>query len=418
MNMVYKVLGLAVGLIYVPILLNYLGDEKFGIWTTINTFVSWIIYFDIGIGNGLRNRLTETISQNDVYSQQKTVSTAYISISLITGFLFCISMIAMSFMDVPNLLNLTIAGENIKAVIILNIAFVCINFVLSLCNTILYALQLSSVVSLISLIPQILNVSCIYVLSRTTGSNLIVMSLLYGVTVLMTNLITSSIIFGKYKNLRPSFKLFDREEMGYISGFGIKMFTVQIAALILNSTDNILITKIYGAENVTPYNMVYRVFSYINSFQAALIIPMLSAYTRAKAQRNYNWLTKGLRRMQFLLIPFASGAVLLMFIFKDLSYIWLGKALNYTPMLIVVTGFYFIILMWTNIYSSFLCGVGRINMLMWISIFQAVLNIPLSLLFSVELGMGLSGIILGSLTVMLIAAIMLPIEVKKYLKDI
>ena len=150
----------------------------------------------------------------------------------------------------------------------------------------------------------------------------------------------------------------------------------------------------------------------------ALIIPMWSSYTMAKAHKDTIWLRKGLRKMQLFFLPFAAGAVVLMAIFKELSYIWLGKQLDYTPMLIVITGSYFILLMWTNIYSSFLCGVGKINKLMWISIFQAVFNIPLSLLFSVKLGMGLSGIILGSLSVMLIAAIALPIETKNYLRNL
>jgi len=418
LNIIYKVLGMGVSLIYVPILFNYLGDEKYGVWITINSIVAWITYFDIGIGNGLRNRLAENIGHNDVEAEKKTVSTAYISISLITGAIFCLAIIAMFFMDVPSLLNLSLGDENIKIVIMINIFFICINFVLSLCNTVLYALQLSSVVSLVSIIPQILNVILIYILSRTVKSDLVVLSMVYGLTVFMTNIIASITVFGKYKHLRPSLKLFDRKEMGYISGFGIKMFISQIAALVLNTTDNILISRLYGAASVTPYNMVYKIFSLVNMVHVALITPMWSSYTLANAQKNNKWLKKGLRKMQLLFIPFLLGTGLLMIIFKDLAYFWLGKDLDYPVILIVLTGAYFIVLMWTNIYSSFLCGIGKINKMMWISIFQAVFNIPLSIFFSVQLNMGVSGIILGSLIVMLMAAIILPIQAKTLIKEL
>lgn len=416
LNIIYKILGMAVGLIYVPIVLNYLGNRKYGVWITINTFVSWITYFDIGIGNGLRNRLTENISHNNEDGEKKTVSTAYISISIIAAAIFLFAMIIIYFFDIPKMFNLEMGGENIKLVIIINVAFICINFVLSLCNTILYSLQLSSTISLISIIPQLLNILCILILYKTAESNLILISVLYGLTVFITNIVTSSVVFMKFNQLRPNLKYFDYDEMKHISGFGIKIFVSQMAALVLNCTDNLLITKLYGAENVIPYSIVYKAFSYLNVFHMAIIAPMWSSYTMAKAKKDNVWLKQGLRKMDILLIPFAICTVILIIEFKPLAYIWLGKCLNYTPMLIEITGMYFIILMWTNIYSSFLCGIGEIDKLMWISVFQAVFNIPLSLLYSVKFHMGVNGIILGSLSVMLVAGILLPLDAKKHLK--
>lgn len=418
LNVLYKCVGMFISLIYVPIVLKYLGNEKYGVWITISSVVSWITYFDIGIGNGLRNRLVENISNNDIVAQKKTVSTAYISISIITAVMFFIIMIMITIFDIPKLLNLNLIGENINIVILINIIFICINFILSLCNTILYALQLSSIVTLISIIPQIINIIIIYILTFILDSNLTILSIVYGFTILSTNIIASLVIFKKYKQLRPSMKLFDKQEMKHINEFGIKMFILQISALILNTTDNILISKLYGAEHVTPYNMVYKAFSYINMIHMAILSPMWSSYTMANSQNNIKWLKKSLKKMEYISIIFVLVSLIMINIFPKVSYIWLGKKLNYSSELIIITAFYFILLMWSNVYSSFLCGVGRINVFTVVCMIQAILNIPLSIFFAIKLNMGLSGVVMGSLVVMLLASIVGPIEVRRWFKNL
>ena len=62
-----------------------------------------------------------------------------------------------------------------------------------------------------------------------------------------------------------------------------------------------------------------------------------------------------------------------------------------------------------NNYSSFLCGVGHIKTSTIIAGIGAVMNIPLSVFFAQGCDMRLTGIILGSLVVMMISVIVLPV---------
>ena len=50
-----------VGLLLVPLTLNYVDAERYGIWLTLSSMVAWMSFFDIGINNGLKNRLAESI---------------------------------------------------------------------------------------------------------------------------------------------------------------------------------------------------------------------------------------------------------------------------------------------------------------------------------------------------------------------
>ena len=60
---IIKPVGMIVSFIYTPMLLAYLGEEKYGIWITVLTVINWINYFDVGIGNGLRNCLASEVGQ-------------------------------------------------------------------------------------------------------------------------------------------------------------------------------------------------------------------------------------------------------------------------------------------------------------------------------------------------------------------
>ena len=83
LSVIFKYVNVIIGLIMVPITLNYLDKTRYGLWTALYSILSWIFIFDIGIGNGLRNKFTELKAKNEVDGIRSYVSTAY----LIFGFL-------------------------------------------------------------------------------------------------------------------------------------------------------------------------------------------------------------------------------------------------------------------------------------------------------------------------------------------
>ena len=75
-----KGLSMLISFLYVPLLLNSMDSENYGVWLTLTSLVSWVAIFDIGLGNGLRNKLAEALARNDELLGRKYVSTAYITI--------------------------------------------------------------------------------------------------------------------------------------------------------------------------------------------------------------------------------------------------------------------------------------------------------------------------------------------------
>ncbi|MCA1751522.1 MAG: hypothetical protein LC670_06955 [Flavobacteriales bacterium] len=54
-----KVINSIVGIVIIPLYLSLLTETSFGIWLTVSAAVNWFNIFDLGLGNGLRNRFAE-----------------------------------------------------------------------------------------------------------------------------------------------------------------------------------------------------------------------------------------------------------------------------------------------------------------------------------------------------------------------
>lgn len=86
-SFLFKGGGVIVNFMLVPLIINYLDTENYGVWLTLSSFISWFSFFDIGLGNGLRNKFAEAKAQGNYENAQAFVSTAYFTIGSVSIFL-------------------------------------------------------------------------------------------------------------------------------------------------------------------------------------------------------------------------------------------------------------------------------------------------------------------------------------------
>ena len=100
-SFLFKVLAIGASFLIIPIMIKFLGNEQYGIWSTLLSIISWIVLFDIGIGNSLRNKISEALVKNDKKKARDYISTAYVLIGLISVVLLISFLIASSFIPWP-----------------------------------------------------------------------------------------------------------------------------------------------------------------------------------------------------------------------------------------------------------------------------------------------------------------------------
>lgn len=412
LNLLYKPVGMIISLLYTPLLLRCLGDESYGLWSAVLSIVNWINYFDVGIGNGLRNELAKNVAEKDENGAKLSTSTAYIILSLISSIVLVVGSLIIYYMNCNAVFNTEI---NVKPALLTSFVFICINFVLALSKVQLYATQQAEKIGFMTVLTQLFNLIGVFVLEKIGIGNILTVAILVGVSGVIVNLIFTFDVWNNHPEFIPNPHFYTRSKLNVIGSLGIRFFIIQIAALVLYTTDNIIITRLFGPEFVTPYHTCYAAFGVINGLFSAMTAPLWSQYTVAKSNGDYKWIKKTIIKLDLLLIPIAIGLAIGVFLFKPLARLWLGKNLMYESGLIVTMAIYYFAYIWGTIYSSVLNGLSKVNLQMFLGIGTAILNIPLSIIMAVPLRMGTTGVLAATVICMLISEIPVTISTHKYL---
>ena len=203
-GLILKPVSILISFVLVPITVSFLGDFSYGLWATILSIVSWIGFFDIGIGNGLRNHLTKAISSNDYVNARKLIATAYLVITVISFLVLAILILLIQMIDWRTLLKVQFYDiSEIRYILLVNFVFICLNFIFRLITTIYYSMQQASATGLMQILNQLLNFFGVLLLTFFSfDKTLLGISVIYGVSALLTNIIFTIIFFLNNKKLR------------------------------------------------------------------------------------------------------------------------------------------------------------------------------------------------------------------------
>lgn len=399
----------------VPVSINYLGKVEYGIWLTLASILSWLINLDFGIGNGLRNKLAESLALNDLKLARIYVSTAY------TVFAFGISIALIFYILVRGIFNW---GDILKApsdyfellniLVLWVIILFLVQFLLKLITSIINADQRPALNGLLSLSINASTLVIIFLLSKTTEQSFTTFAIVSSCVPVFVFLIASFILFGgHYRKIAPSFKYIDFKYSSGLVKLGIQFFIIQISSLIVFTTDNIIIAQLFGPEQVVIYNVAYKYFYMIPLVFNVILAPFWSAFTEAYVKQEYDWIKNSIKKLIMAWTVLSFAALIMVMIANIVYSIWVGLEIQVPFILSVFTGIFVIIANWNNIFGYFINGVGKIRISLYYSIFIALLNIPLSVLLAKYFGLGISGVILATNLCLIIGSVWAPIQYHK-----
>lgn len=417
---VLKLCSMLVSFVYVPVVMGFLGTYKYGIWATLLNILSWVGMFDIGIGNGLRNKLTEAIARGELSLGRSLVSTSYAIMTVVIAFVALVGGFAASHVDWVVLLSAYKCNESVLAVIEIGFLGVCMTLVLSLCSSILYALQKTHLVNLLFLSQQVLMLATVALAGRFVSpeNSLICVSLLYVGSNILSYFFATFILFVSEHDLRPRLRAIDFSKSRTLLGLGVLFFVAQVASLVLYATDSLIISNLFGPEEVTVYATANKVFSAITSLFTAMVTPFWSSTSAALACGDVQGIRTDICRMTRLWALFSLGVAILGIVFKPVVRIWLGRDLGFDSLFVTLMALYAVVFMWNAIYSQVANGMSLMKFVTTTAILQMAVNIPLSVFLATRCGMEMTGVLLGTLLSMGIASITYPLYVNWSLKKV
>jgi O-antigen/teichoic acid export membrane protein len=220
----------------------------------------------------------------------------------------------------------------------------------------------------------------------------------------------------RYRRYAPSFRFVRFGQARQLMSLGVQFFLLQIAGVVIFATSNLVITQIFGASEVVPYNIAFKYYGLASMAFTVLLTPFWSAFTDAHTRGDTRWIAMTMRKLKMAWAVLACG-VLGMTVVANVAYaLWVGPSVHVPLLLSASMAAYVLIVAWSTIFAYFINGTGKIRLQLFVALSTALAVIPLAILFSTRLELGTAGVMLAVCVALLPGCFLWPIQAKKIIE--
>jgi len=412
-----KGISILMGFVLIPMTINYVNPTQYGIWLTLSSVISWFNFFDIGLGNGLKNKVAQANALGDFTQARIYISTTYAILAIISSCAFVLFLCLNQFISWPGILNTSsINSETLSHLALIVFGLFCMQFVAQIINIILTAMHEPARVSLMYVVGQICVILVIYILTKNTTGSLNYLVFVLGGMPVLVQILTSIIYFNtSYKHVAPSLKFINFKYSRELLSLGGVFFIIQIGALLLFQTDNILITQLFGPASVTTFNIAYKLFSMVIMIFSIVMAPFWSAFTDAATKGDMAWIRRVLTRLEKYWLLLCALTLVLLFLSPAIYRLWLKGSVSVPFSISLAMALYAMGYSWILLQCFFLNGIGKIRIQVYLYAICTLVNIPIGI-FLGRL-MGIPGVTYSNVIIFVFMGIVLSIQSKKILNS-
>ena len=388
-----KVAILLCSLIMVPITLNSLNAANYGIWMAMTSILYWFAFFDVGLGNGMRNYLSEAISRQDYIKARSYFSTAIFLLAIIAVLIGILSLIIIFQLDLNHIFNTHImSNKSLAYIMVVAISFSLIQFVAKNVGMVYIAMQRYAINDFIVFIGQLISTIIVYIITKTTESHLIYIVIAITSIPALVFILASIPLLKQHPQLKPSIKSIDFASAKKIIGKGLGFFIIQITScLVIFGSANILISHYCGPEQVTVYNISYKLFNILIIIYTIIISPLWNAYTDASVKNDYAWIRKIFKKSIYLWAASLLLGLLMLLISGWFFKKWVGNSVDIPLGVSISILIYVCMFNFNNCVTYLINGLNKIKIQIITSILGTIIYL-IAVCFFIKGTYGIYGI--------------------------
>lgn len=342
--------------------LGYLGEEIYGLWSTVASFFAVFAFADLGLGSGLQTELSHASAENDSTVCQKLVSTTYAILSVVASLLILAVLCSYPFIDWASIINaqteeaVKLAGAVVLAIFVPKM----INVPLAIIQRTQNAMQEGYRTNIWQIGGNLLGLLAVIVITLIDGGKVMMIAASSSIVVVVAAL-NMIVYFGWQRpELRPRIRMFDKTVGKRLLLTGVAFFILSIFTSVSLSIDNWIVAKISSLATVTPYSVMLKLANLVNVVSIMLSTPLWAANGEALERGEYEWVKKKtirIAKVSALIATVCSLGII------ALSYpaLWLLTDSTIKPDYLLLIGMCAlnILISWTNPYFMVLNG-GRV----------------------------------------------------------
>lgn len=383
-NVVAKVIPLAVGVIAIPVLIEKLGTEIFGLLAIIWLVINYLSVFDLGMSPSIVRSLSERLGRNHTDDIPGLLWTGLLFLAF-TGVLLGVALYMISPWLVTEVFQ--IAESNYQAAITsLRYTAFAIPFIISATGfrAILESLQKFAVISTVQAFNSLFNylIPLMVVIVYTSDLSVIILSLLFVKIMIFAVYLVSA--FRAEKTFFSPFVI-NKAVFKELIGFGKWVTLSNLISSVMTQIDRYFIGAVISLSAVTFYTTPLEVLSKVMIIPMAFISVFFPAFSTLSGKNKK-------RREQLFLDSQKSVSVLIFPVFFTISLfagkglqIWLGNEFVLKSTLIAqIFCLVYMIRGFAYIPSAYIKGINRPDLLTIFHVSECI--VLLGILYYLSLG--------------------------------
>ena len=381
-----KGLTLLMGFVSVPLTVDYLGAERYGVWLTISSLLIWVALTDFGLaGYALVNVLSEAVGNDDRESARHYAASAFwalVAVALIIGVVFMAAFHFIPWRAVFRVSDAT-STQELESTCALVLTLFVINLPLSLLRSVYNAHQDGYLANIWGIAGGVVSLLGLIIVTRLHGGLPQLVIAVSGVPALLLLANAYHAFVRCYPWLAPVPSAVRWTCVRRLLKLGSKYMVMQLAALGIFQSQAMIITQTLGPSQVVIFVVAYKVIALPMDLVYMGTAPFLSAFGEAKARRDWNWIKGAYRNATFasvaLGVPLAAALAL---VAKPVILIWAGPSAVPDPYLVLWLFIYSALGIYFMMAGQLLCGVERLDPLAHSLVLCSLGCVALGLLFA------------------------------------
>lgn len=415
-----NVLAIIAGIIIVPLALNYWHEETYGVWILITTFVSYLSLSNLGLSSAVTTLVSKSLSivnKINILKRATLIMIGYLVVIL--GLISAINAVGADWGFLLGKASLGIRDQAYTSCTVM-VFFFIFNLIFSLLSAALIGFQKAYIENLFQATVPMVNLAALLIVIHFKGS--IVSFALYSgigttainfVKLIVVLVISKKLMFDHVVKVNNS----DLGEGYYdIIITGLRFFLMSIAVLLWWNTDNIVIAKYLGMDDVTRYSITFKLFAIAYSFMNLIGSALSPILAREYSLENWQWINK-IYLFATAVLAFIGGLICIggILFTNEIIVMWTGGS-GYAGLTVVtILGIYTYFLSANNIDAGIINTCNYTKGIAWVYLLSSSVKFLISLLLIKVLG--LAGVALGTLAASaLITSWLFPLWIKRHSK--
>lgn len=403
-NTAYNAVGrlwlVGTNLFLAPLLLSYLGQDRFGVWVLYWSILQYCLLLDMGVGSSLVKYISEFEAKGDVRSINRVLAST-ITVYLVVG----ASMVLLLWPLVAWLSSFFSIPQDLRQEAIVTfqaglVAFFLMNLV-SIFDGLLKGLQRMDLVNVTLIAVSIPNLLGSYLVLRLGWG-------LLGLVVVVVIVYTLQLVLFVLQARRacPGLGWHRRdvrfETLRLLFGYGARLQISRLANLVSYQTDKILLGLFVPLRYVTFYDLGSKVLYVLHELPDVMLRALLPAASELSGNEDHTRLwtiyERGTKYLLLFSIPGLLGTWLTAHLVLQA---WLGHVSSdvYLAVMLLSTGNWAVVSM--GMVTTVGAGIGWVGPLMRTSLIQGGLNLMLSLALIIPFGY--VGVLVGTTVALILS---------------